>query len=274
VNQTRYPLNGEPNAELKEHQMKLIKYASAALMSVCFMFCSDFASAQQLACSTPVGLTPIFLPPGVPVLQGVPCNGVLGSGTSVIVGNVIGPQGFPVPIAMPQPIPAPFIPQQALPAPIPQSSPGPMIPGQLVRQLPGVAPVTPSMFGDHTALSPQAMATGQAARVVGLNHEGQVSAQCVAQFGVTYAGGGCIAARLTADELNKCLTVGVGGNGCFGNNNALVSMVRANVEASKRESGDLNKGIRVITGISPRDIQEHGIWGGNNSVFRCPFGGC
>ncbi|WP_157660545.1 hypothetical protein [Burkholderia ubonensis] len=93
---------------------------------------------------------------------------------------------------------------------------------------------------------------------IGFNHESQVSAECVAQYGVSYAGAGCITARLTADELNKCLTVGVGGNGCFGNSNTLVSMIRANLDAAKRESGDGAKVIRATTGISVKDIQEHG----------------
>lgn len=108
----------------------------------------------------------------------------------------------------------------------------------------------------------------------GINHEGQVTAACVANYGVSYAAAGCVAGQLTADELQKCFSDGVGGRGCFGDNNTLVSMIRSNFEAARRENGTVDQTIRVVTGISPKDIRDHGILGGNNSVFHCPFGGC
>lgn len=115
---------------------------------------------------------------------------------------------------------------------------------------------------------------GAAAGAVGFNHENQVAVECVSQYGISY-GAACVTARLTADELNKCLTDGFGGRGCFGDNNTLVCMIRGNMEAAERESGTLNQIIRAGTGISIGDIEESGdILGGDNSFFHCPFGGC
>ena len=45
-----------------------------------------------------------------------------------------------------------------------------------------------------------------------------------------------------------------------------------NVKASYRESGEIAKVLRATTGISFRDIEEHGILGGRNSVLRKPLG--
>jgi hypothetical protein len=56
-----------------------------------------------------------------------------------------------------------------------------------------------------------------------LNPEQQIAVQCVVSTGgQPYAAAGCIASRLTARELSKCLTDGIGGRGCFGDNNDLV----------------------------------------------------
>lgn len=135
-------------------------------------------------------------------------------------------------------------------------------------------PFIPSHFGNHVSIGPSAGFAGQAAGAIGFNHEHQVAVECVTQFGVTHAGAACVTARLTADELNKCFTHGVGGRGCFGDNNTLVAMVRHRMEGAARESGVANQVIRATTDISVKDIEEHGIFGGNNSFFNCPFGGC
>jgi hypothetical protein len=102
----------------------------------------------------------------------------------------------------------------------------------------------------------------------GLNHEHQVAMDCVATYGITYTGGGCIVGRLTNDELNKCLTLGVGGNGCFGDNNTLVSYIRSNAEAASRERGTANQFIRGTFGISIKDIEENDWRGGDNSAVN------
>ncbi len=48
--------------------------------------------------------------------------------------------------------------------------------------------------------------------------------------------------------------------------------VSANVEASKNERGDIAKGVMVTTGVSVEAINKDGIFGGENSFFRKPFG--
>jgi hypothetical protein len=51
----------------------------------------------------------------------------------------------------------------------------------------------------------------------------------------------------------------------------LVDRLTENAKSAHRESGALNKAIRVV-GPSVRDIKRHGIFGGPNSLFRKPFG--
>lgn len=45
-----------------------------------------------------------------------------------------------------------------------------------------------------------------------------------------------------------------------------------NFEGAKRESGEGAKILRTALRISWKDIQEHGIFGGDNSFFRKPLG--
>lgn len=45
-------------------------------------------------------------------------------------------------------------------------------------------------------------------------------------------------------------------------------IIAANIEASKRESGEIDKLIRAIAGISVADIKTFGICGGPNSEVR------
>ncbi len=70
------------------------------------------------------------------------------------------------------------------------------------------------------------------------------------------------------DVANQSLRIGIGVV------LAPVTIVAGNFEAAKNESGALAQALRASTGISMRDIDKHGIWGGSNSFFRCPFGGC
>lgn len=44
--------------------------------------------------------------------------------------------------------------------------------------------------------------------------------------------------------------------------------IAANIEASKRESGEIDKLIRAIAGISIADMKRYGICGGPNSEVR------
>ena len=215
--------------------MTKFKFSLVAVLLAAGFASGASAQAQTLACQTPVGVFP--MPGGIPQ-PGLPCFGPAGQGITVFVGG-----GFPGgPVPMPAPLP--------FPGGVPGGFPG----GQ--TRLPAPFPVPP--------MGP----TGQVAGAFGVNHEGQVAAECVAQNGVTYAAGGCIAGRLTADELNKCFTDGIGGRGCFGDNNTLISMIRGNVAAAQRESTVPGQIIRGTTGISPDAIQQHGILGGDNSDAR------
>ena len=53
---------------------------------------------------------------------------------------------------------------------------------------------------------------------------------------------------------------------------APISIISGNLRAADRESGEINKLVRGVFGISMKDIAADGIWGGPNSVFRKPFG--
>jgi hypothetical protein len=49
-------------------------------------------------------------------------------------------------------------------------------------------------------------------------------------------------------------------------------IVIGNVQAAGRESGLPAQVLRATLGISARDIQQYGIWGGQCSFFRRPLG--
>jgi hypothetical protein len=85
----------------------------------------------------------------------------------------------------------------------------------------------------------------------------------------------CTGAALVLHEL---VQIGNGKEG-FGPNGevmkilaAPVKIVDGNFKAASGESGELDKVLRASTGISVRDINRYGIFGGPNSVFRKPFG--
>lgn len=60
-----------------------------------------------------------------------------------------------------------------------------------------------------------------------LTAEQQVFADCAIKTGMQpYAMAVCVGGTLTVNELQKCIDVGVGGNGCFGDNNTLVLHVQ------------------------------------------------
>lgn len=49
---------------------------------------------------------------------------------------------------------------------------------------------------------------------------------------------------------------------------AAIRNMQANIEAAGRESGEIDKLIRALAGISIRDIEKYGICGGKNSEVR------
>jgi hypothetical protein len=61
------------------------------------------------------------------------------------------------------------------------------------------------------------------AQNIRMNAETQIIISCaVATGGEPYSMAGCAGGQLTARELDKCFTHGIGGNGCFGRNNTIV----------------------------------------------------
>jgi hypothetical protein len=95
-----------------------------------------------------------------------------------------------------------------------------------------------------------------------LNPEQQIAVQCVVSTGgQPYAAAGCIGSRLTARELSKCLSNGIGGkDGCFGDNNDLVG-----------KDGWVGRTLRQVAGGPNSVINNPGqIWGGDNSFIRNP----
>jgi len=101
-----------------------------------------------------------------------------------------------------------------------------------------------------------------------LNPEGQMVAQCVAQYGVSKVAAACAATRLTVAEFDKCKN-GIGtANGCFGPNNDLRRHIEGAYAAARREANPVEGAIRFGTGISVGDIRRHGPLGGENSEAR------
>jgi uncharacterized membrane protein len=59
-----------------------------------------------------------------------------------------------------------------------------------------------------------------------LTPEQQVFASCaISTGGQPYAFAGCVGTQLTMNELQKCVSEGIGGQGCFGDNNSAVKFV-------------------------------------------------
>ncbi|MBF4989474.1 hypothetical protein [Methylophilus sp. 14] len=95
-----------------------------------------------------------------------------------------------------------------------------------------------------------------------LNPEQQIVVQCIVSTGgQPYAAAGCMGSRLTARELSKCLSNGIGGqDGCFGDNNDLIG-----------KNGWVGRTFGQITG-GPNSVfnNPNQIWGGDNSFVRNP----
>lgn len=71
------------------------------------------------------------------------------------------------------------------------------------------------------------MQMGVCAAGSNLTSEQQVFANCaISTGGQPYAFAGCVGTQLTMNELQKCMTMGIGGSGCFGDNNTAVKFVQ------------------------------------------------
>jgi hypothetical protein len=108
---------------------------------------------------------------------------------------------------------------------------------------------------------------------------GQAHAEPVAVIEVTCPATGpaiaaCVGAGIVLNELLQLSN----GETPFGANGELmkviavpVKILAGNVKGAERESGEVDKMIRAVTGISLKAINEHGLWGGPNSIFRKPW---
>jgi len=85
-----------------------------------------------------------------------------------------------------------------------------------------------------------------------LTPEQQVFVQCaITTGGQPYAFAGCVGTQLTLNELQKCMTIGIGGNGCFGTNNEAVKFVRNawnDVTKGPGPNNEIVKGREAILG--------------------------
>lgn len=196
-----------------------------------------FASRTCQFTAGPRAGSSYYFPPQVPITEaplGAPCTDGMGSFGYAIPDQPISPQ-------FPQQVP------------------------------PQYSPAQPYSHPSYQGNSQQgAYSSGQSGGRPGLpmNREAQISAQCVASNGTPQAAAACMAASLTAEELDKCLSKGIGGDGCFGDNNTLRRIVADNLEAARREKSVPGQVIRGTTGVSVDAIQEKGILGGCNSDLR------
>lgn len=106
-----------------------------------------------------------------------------------------------------------------------------------------------------------------------LTPEQQVFAECAIDTGLQpYAFAACATGQLTINEFQKCLTIGVGGEGCFGNNNAIVQLVRGFwTGVAGGPNSVLNRPGQIFGGPHSVFRDPAQIWGGPNSVFNNPM---
>ena len=119
-----------------------------------------------------------------------------------------------------------------------------------------------------------------------LTPEQQAFASCaISTGGQPYAFAGCVGTQLTLNELQKCMTMGIGGSGCFGENNTVVKFVSNAYKDITQGPGPSNDLLgrdgwvgRTAQNIS-NDIN-HGpgssndLVGQDGWVCRTFFGGC
>jgi hypothetical protein len=104
-----------------------------------------------------------------------------------------------------------------------------------------------------------------------LNPEQQIAVQCVvASGGQPYAAAACSATRLTFRELTKCVEHGIGGDGCFGDNNDLIGrkgfVVRNIAALGGGPNSVFNNPLQVLGGPNSIANNPGQILGGPNSV--------
>lgn len=114
--------------------------------------------------------------------------------------------------------------------------------------------------------------SGMQVRAAELDVSGGVVAQCPA------TGPGIAVCATAAVVLHELVQMANGKEGFNRNGEIMkvlavpVKIVDGNIKGAARERGELDKVIRAVTGVSVRDIDQYGIWGGDGSFFRKPLG--
>ncbi|MDC0711423.1 hypothetical protein POL68_23330 [Stigmatella sp. ncwal1] len=104
---------------------------------------------------------------------------------------------------------------------------------------------------------------------LGLNGEAVIALQCaMASGGEPVAFAGCTGGQLAMNELNKCFTVGVGDNGCFGKNNFFTQTINGIGAALGQSFGPNNDLTKQWNDLTRGPGQNHEIVRFANNLTR------
>ena len=93
-----------------------------------------------------------------------------------------------------------------------------------------------------------------------LTPEQQVVMQCALQTGgEPISLTTCVGGQLTMNELSKCLSIGIGGRGCFGDNNTATALVSNAWQGITQGLGPNNTGITAMRNMG-RDFFSQPVW--------------
>ncbi|WP_143035353.1 hypothetical protein [Bradyrhizobium sp. Rc2d] len=98
-----------------------------------------------------------------------------------------------------------------------------------------------------------------------MNPEWMIAAQCaVSSGGEPTTTASCTAGWLTVNEIEKCFSQGVGGDGCFGKNNTIVKFINNYISDITKGPGPNNEVVKALAsaGIEFKDVS-----------FETPLGG-
>lgn len=106
----------------------------------------------------------------------------------------------------------------------------------------------------------------------GLTPEQQVLVQCaITSGGQPYVMAGCVGTQLTANEIQKCFDQGIGGRGCFGDNNTAVIFIKNYWQDVTRGPGENNEYRKAVQRniLGPlNDLATGNIGQSDQSVWR------
>jgi hypothetical protein len=101
-----------------------------------------------------------------------------------------------------------------------------------------------------------------------LTPEQRVFAECAVETGLQpYAFAACAGGQLTLNEFQKCFEIGIGGDGCFGDNNTIVRILTSWTGGN---NSVINRPGQIFGGSHSVFNDPAQIWGGPNSIFNTP----